>query len=333
MTLLGFLILITPYRAWSAQEDELIEGAKKEGRVMIYHSNNISNYTSVIKRFKEKYPFIAVDSYQAPWSKLLFRVLEEEKARKSPPDIFDARSFAIHVLKEKGLLMKYVSPNFRFIPQEFIDPEGFYWSNCYSVMGVAYNTKLVPLNDVPKSWDDVLNPKWKGKLFLEDRDYEWYGNMQEIMGKEKGLEFMKKLSKQNVQFRFGKVLMNSLVAAGEIPIFLTAAGSMVEQFKEKGASVNWVAYDTIIGMPSSMGIFSHAAHPHAAKLFVNFLSSKEGQELLAMSTGKNPTRSDAKHKYPNLEAVVKGHRLFLSNVTTDYYTKFNTEFQAMFKPR
>lgn len=120
------------------------------------------------------------------------------------------------------------------------------------------------------------------------------------------------------------------MAAGEIPIFLTAGSNMVMQLKGNGAPMDWVAYETIIGAPTSMGIFSHAPHPNASKLYVNFISSKEGQELLAMSTGMNPTMSDAKHKYPTLQAMMKGRKLFLSNVTIDYYEKFNTEFRNMF---
>lgn len=326
-TIILFLLLASPYAAWPASDDELLEGAKNEGKLSIYHSPNVSGYVDIIRKFKERYPFIGVESLQASASRLLIRILAEDKAKKYIPDIIDTRGFGINIMKEKGLLIKYASPNFRFIPPEFIDPEGYYWANCVAVQSVAYNTRVVLPNDAPKSLDDLLNPRWKGKLFLDDGDYEWYGNMLSIMGREKGLEFMKKLSKQNIQFRFGKLLMANLVAAGEIPVFLTASGHTMEQLREKGAPVKWVPIDPLIGQIGSMGITSHAAHPNAAKLFVNFLSSKEGQELISNSFGKNPTRVDTKHRYPNLD--VKGRKLFVSSVTVDY-SKYDKEFRTMF---
>lgn len=315
-------------RAWSAPGNELIEDAKSEGKLVLYHSPNVSNYQPIIKAFKEKYPFITVDSFYASSSNLVNKVLAEEKAKKYTSDIVDVRGFGINILKEKGVLMKYSAPNFKFIPPEFIDPEGYYWANCVTIEVIAYNTNLVSQNDVPKSYDDLLNPKWKGKLYLtETEGYEWYGNVLTIMGKEKGQEFMKKLSKQNIQFRVGTLLLASLVAAGEAPVFLTAAGHTIEQFREKGAPVKWVVFDPPLGKIGAMGITLHAAHPNSAKLFVNFLSSREGQDLIAINFGKNPTRVDAKHRYANLD--IKGQRLFLSSVTTDY-NKFRKEFRGLF---
>lgn len=316
--------------AWSATGDELLEGAKKEGKLSIYHTPNVGGYRNITGVFKEKYPFITVESFQALENKLLMRVLAEDKAKKYIPDIIDTRGYAINILKEKGLLLPYQAPNFKFLPQEFVDPEGYYWANCFAIQVVAYNTKLVPPQDVPKSFEDLLNPKWKGKLFMDERDYEWYGNLIEIMGKEKALDFMRKLSKQNIQFRAGRLMLATLLAAGEVPIFLTASGHTIEQFREKGAPIKWVTFDPIIGELGVMGIAAHTAHPNAAKLFVNFMSSREGQDVIAASFGKNPTRPDAKKRYPSLDT--KGHKLFFSKVTIDQ-TKFEKEFRTMFMLR
>ena len=296
-----FLLLASTPVARAASDEELLEGAKHEGKLSIYHSPNVSGYADLIRKFKERYPFIGVESLQASASKLLIRILAEDKAKKYIPDIIDTRGFGINIMKEKGLLLKYAAPNFRSIPSEFLDPDGYYWANCVAIQSVAYNTRVVLPGDAPKSLDDLLQPRWKGKLFLDDGDYEWYANMLTIMGREKGLEFMKKLSRQNIQFRFGKLLMAQLVAAGEIPVFLTASGHTMEQLREKGAPVKWVPIDPLIGQVGSMGITSHGAHPNAAKLFVNFLASREGQELISNSFGKNPTRLDTKHRYPNLQ--------------------------------
>ncbi len=322
-----FFLLLSPPQAWPAADEELLEGAKKEGKLVIYHTPNVADYRNMLAAFKEKYPFITVESFRSLENKLLMRVTAEYKAKKYLPDIIDTRGFSISILKEKGILMKYRSPNFKYLSQDFIDPDGYYWANSFTMRVIAYNTNLVAPQDVPKSYEDLLDPKWKGRIFMDDRDYEWYGNILEIMGKEKGLDFLRRLSKQNIKFRSGRLMLATLQSAGEVPLFLTASGHTIEQFREKGAPIKWVTFDPIIVEVGVTGIASQAAHPHAAKLFVNFMSSKEGQEVLGASSGKNPTRPDAKHRYPSLDS--KGHRLHVSSLVIDY-TKFDKDFRSLF---
>ena len=306
---------------------EIVAGAKKEGKLVIYHTPNVAGYRLITDAFKQKYPFIAVESFRTLENKLLMRVLAEYKAKKYLPDVIDTRGFSVSILKENGILMSYRSPNFKFISQDFIDPDGHYWANSFTLRVVAYNTNLVSPKDAPKSYQDLLDPKWKGKLYMDDRDYEWYGNILETMGKEKGLEFMKKLSKQDIKFRSGRLLLATLLSAGEVPMFLTASGHTIEGFREKGAPIKWVTFDPILVEVGVTGIASHAPHPSAAKLFVDFLSSKDGQALLAVGFGKNPVRSDAKHRFPNLDT--KGHSLHVSSLVVDY-NKYEKDFRTMF---
>lgn len=322
-----------PLKATAAEtEAALIEGAKKEGHLYIYHAWNALGYGLRIKAFKEKYPFITVESFRAPAPKLLFKVLAEANFKRYIADIFDVRGYEISIMKEKGLLMKYNSLNSRFIPQEFVDPDGYYYGHSYAVQSVAYNTRLVTASDAPKTFDDLLNPKWKGKMFLDERDYEWFGNMLTIMGREKGLEYMKKLSKQNIQFRLGKRLLANLLTAGEGQLFLTATGSTIEEYRSVGAPVRWVPFNPTMGQLDGIGITSHTSSPNCAKLYTNYISSKEGQEMMAMTSGVNPIRADAKQKYPELDVKARGYKLFISSLTTDY-SKFDKEFQSIFLNR
>lgn len=327
---LAFSICYSSVRVLAAEtEAALVEGAKKEGKLYIYHSFNVLGYGLRIKAFKQKYPFITVESFRAPAPKLLIRALAEASANRHVADIFDVRGFEINILKEKGLMMKYSPPNLRFIPREFIDPDSYYWGNSYAVQSVAYNTKLVPQHDIPKNFEELLNPRWKGKMFVDERDYEWYANMLTFMGKEKGLEYMKKLSRQAIQFRFGKRLLATLLAAGEAQLFLTASGHTIEEYRENGAPVRWLPFNPTMGQMDSIGIMSHASSPNAAKLYCDFIASKEGQDTISSTTGMNPIRADSKRKYPELDVTGKGYKLFLSSVTVDY-SKFDKEFRAMF---
>ena len=165
---------------------------------------------------------------------------------------------------------------------------------------------------------------------MDVRDYEWFGNMLSIMGKEKGLEFMKQLAGQKILFRRGRTLLISLLAAGEFPLFLTASGHTVEQYKEQGAPIEWIAYDPIMTAIGSMGISAYAAHPNAAKLYLNYLASKEGQETLSKYHGKAPIRPGAKQRFSKLD--VSNRKLFHSSVIVNY-SKFNKQFREMFMSR
>lgn len=314
----------------AARTAALIKGAKEEEKLTIYFTPNVRNYSDLIKRFEEKYPFLKVGFYQAGERRLLQKILIEVNSKRYIPDIIDSRGFEINILKEKNLLMKYISPNYKFIPSEFIDNAGYYAANNFTLRVIAYNTRLIPPKDVPKNYQDLLDPKWSGKLYMDERDDEWFGNMLDIMGKEKGMTYMKKLASQKIHFRNGRLLTATLLAAGELPIFLTASGHTIEQLKEQGAPIDWVVFEPIAVAVGSAGISSYSPHPNAAKLYINFLTSKEGQELVSRSFGKSPVRSDAKQRYSSLD--VSKRKLYYSSVTTDY-SKFNKEFRETFMMR
>lgn len=332
---LSFSIFYLSIKAPAAEtEAALVEGAKKEGKLLIYSTvSGLQEYEQRIKAFKQKYPFIDVETRRDIGGSLLLRVLAEAKANRHEVDLIDIRGFKIDVLKKQGLLMKYSAPNFRYIAPEFIDPDGYYWAYNYVVQSISYNTNFVSPQEAPKTWNDLLNPKWKGKLCMSDMDHEWYANMLAFMGKEKGMEFMKELSKQDIQFRAGKRLLANLIIAGEFHIFLTSSGHTIESLRLNGAPIKWVPLNPIQAMVGAMGIASHAPHPNAAKLHENFISSKEGQEVVSMTSGANPIRADAKHKYPGLDLKSRGYKLIFSSLTTDYYTEFDKEFRGLFMKR
>ncbi len=328
----GMLDLISFPAAWAASDEEaasdLVAKARKEGKVVLYHSTTVRDIQSLVKAFEAKYPPIKVESYRAGADKLLTKILSEVRANKYVPDVIEMRGFEISLLKQKGLLMKYNSPNYQSYPPEFLDPDG-YWANLYYVTRtIAYNTKLVAAKDVPRRYEDLLKPQWKGQLAMDERDYEWFGNILEIMGQEKGMAFLKKLGQQKINFRSGRTLLVTLVAAGEFPVFLTASGYAVAQMKDEGAPVDWVSFDPTLVNLNMVAIAAHVNHPHAAKLFADFVSSKEGQSLVG-SYGRSPSRPDVPQKFPKLTA---GRKLLQSDVATDY-TKYKNQFEEVFMRR
>lgn len=282
---------------------EIAEGAKKEGKVVFYTTSSLEVGRKMLDQFRAKYPFMQTDIYRTGSQGMLTKVLAEMQAKKNFCDVVMTPGGEGMTLKRKGFYAKYVSPESKLFPDGFKDPEG-YWTDNYTTMNaIVYNTKLVSPQEVPQSWNDLLNPRWKGKIGIDTKSFEWFGYMLKIMGQKSGLEFMQKLSEQHLQFNNGgRTLMVQLVAAGEIHLALVYRED-VELTKDKGASVDWVGFEPIIPSIHPIGINAHAPHPNAAKLFIDFSLSREGQETW-VRLYRVPSRPDIKplrlKKVPNV---------------------------------
>ena len=145
---------------------------------------------------------------------------------------------------------------------------------------MGYNTKLVPPSEVPASYQDLLAPKWRGKLGIESSNIAWFAAVVKAMGEENGLAFFQKLAATGPQIRSGHTLLTELVVAGEIPIALTVYNQAVDKLKEKGAPIEWKALQPAFGRADGIAVAKHAQHPHAALLFADFVLSTEGQRII-----------------------------------------------------
>lgn len=304
LLLLALSSLVPSDRAFGLTNEEntakLIEGAKKEGRVLWYVVFSLQDAQPIMTAFEKKYPFIKGEIYRLGEGKMLLRILSEARANKHLFDVTGFGTFEFEILRKKGLIGKYLSPQRRFYPEGDKDQEG-YWTGIYANKEViVYNTKMVPPKDVPKTYEDLLNSRWKGKMAMESANYYWFAALMKMMGEEKGLEYMKKLGEQNIQFRTGRTLICQLVSAGELTMGLGLHNSSPEELKGKGAPIDWVAIEPVIGKTHPTGISAHAAHPNAAKLFIDFILSKEAQEIVARSY-RIPTRIGVEAIVPKLK--------------------------------
>jgi len=281
---------------------KLVEGAKKEGKVVFYTSMDIEDSTALLKRFAEKYPFIKTELYRAGGLRLVSKILAEFNAKKYNVDVTMNSGINTESLKKEGLHAKYLSPESKFYPKGSVDPEG-YWTDTYvNYCMIVYNTDLVSPQDVPKAWADLADPKWKGKMGMPDMAVDWFYGILQYMGEEKGMEFMKKLGEQEIQFQRGRTLLAQLVAAGEISLVPTLYPTHAQKMKEKGAPVSWVAVDPVIPLLHPISVCAHAPHPNAARLFVDFVLSKEGAEMIS-SFFRIPSRIDVVPWIPELKGI------------------------------
>ncbi|MFC1817220.1 ABC transporter substrate-binding protein [Thermodesulfobacteriota bacterium] len=290
LCLLTFHGLHKTSNAASQGMKELIEGAKSEGELIFYASMNITQMTAVIDAYEKKYPFVKVKPFRTGGVRLLTRILAETRAKKLLADAIQTLEFNMHAFKERGILGHYPSTSDRFYPKDFKE-EG-YWATAYlNPYVVCYNNKLVIREDIPKTYEDLLNPRWKGKMMMNAGKVDWFAGMLQIMGKENGLQFMRELSKQNIVRQSGHELVATLVAAGEAELDINIPVSPLLTMKKRGAPLDWVALGTVPGVMVGVGINSQALHPNAAKLYKEFMLSKEGQNVLRRF-GRMSARSD-----------------------------------------
>ncbi|MBI2987606.1 MAG: extracellular solute-binding protein [Deltaproteobacteria bacterium] len=321
-------VLLSPSFSVALQESS-VKGARDEGTVVIYGSTQITQMNPLIDRFKSKYPFLNVRYFRGGSEKLVERIQMEARAGSYFVDVSVLRQATMLPLKERGLLGRYESPARKWVRDIHKDREG-YWTGLYSNMEwVGYNTKLVPPAEAPRKHDDLLHPKWKGKMGLDPvADAEWYMSQLHILGKEKGRIFMRQLAKQDIQFRRGHSLLAQLLAAGEFPLILTLRDSTAFELIKKGAPIDWVAFEPVIPLPAQVLVIGkNAPHPNSARLFVDYALSREGQEVLK-SLGRNSTRLDVEPESERVKRLKIGKIDWPSYLQR--YNQYAEEFNQLF---
>jgi iron(III) transport system substrate-binding protein len=311
--------------AQDSHTQKLIDGAKKEGALVWYMSASIEDAQAILLAFNKKYPFLKTDFFRAGSARLFNRIMNEARAGKVLFDLVAVRGLETHQLVKAGLLQPYVSPESAAYPAGFKDSKGYWvdYFDSYNVIG--YNTQLVAREQAPKSWEDLLDPKWKGKIALDEENFSWYGAMTQKWGKEKTQRYMRALAKQDIQLRNGQTLIAQLMAAGEFSVAMVLA-HRIEKMKEQGAPVAWVTtLDPVTVSLHPIGIAAKAPHPNAAKLFVDFILSKDGQQLL-LSIERTPARHgiDTKMEAKKLQLFPMPPEL------GERYEQFQKEFREIF---
>jgi iron(III) transport system substrate-binding protein len=288
--------------AGAASEDRqmVLARAKQQGKLVLYTGMDTEEANQYAREFTRHYPFIKTDIFRASGETVQERFLVEHRANVHSADIFQTSIVQVYQLKNAGLLGKYISPESTAYNEGFKDPQG-YWNAFYLIPYViGYNTRIIAAKDAPGSYEDLLNPKWKGLIGLETEEYQWFYHLLQIMGKEKGLDYMRRLARQDLQMRKGHTLLAQLVAAGEMAIVVVVYSNRVERMKISGAPIDWVRFKrpTITAI-NAIAIPEKASHPDTARLFVDFVLSREGQGLLR-GLRRIPARADVFSDPPSL---------------------------------
>jgi len=270
---------------------KLYNAAKAEGKVVVYTAAPKPRYYGyALKAFKKKYPGISVEMISGGGSKLQERFLSEEIGGISVADVWSGgiTSVASIVDTHQGVkpILQPINDLPSFGKSWLKDDKNGLWStfNGHPHVSIGYNTKLVRPQEVPTSWNDLLDPKWKGEMTVKVLSTGsllafWISTFG---GEEKAIEFVKKLHQQNVTFYRSSTKARTPVVMGEKKITIRAAINQIERDKAKGRPVDWVLFkgEGLEVMPQPILVSKSAPHPNAAKLFTEYMLSKEGQSLV-----------------------------------------------------
>lgn len=265
------------------RQARLVEGAKKEGSLTLYATTPIEYLRVIIGGFEKKYD-VKVNLWRARSENVLQRIISESRSANPAFDVVECITTPMEALRKEGILQRVNAPVHAEL-QAWALPAHREWAATQLYMFVqSYNTNLVKKEDLPKTYADLLDPKWKGKLSIEASDHEWFMEVIKQLGEDngKGQKFWRDLVAGNgLQLRTGHTLLNNLVGAGEVPLALTVYNSDPPNLKKKGSPIDWFVIEPAIAIPNGVGVSRKAPHPHAALLFYEYLLSEEAQQVLA----------------------------------------------------
>ena len=267
----------------------LESGARKEGEVLLYTTG--TQIEPILEAFRKKYPYLKLNVFRADSSDVARRITEESRAGRDIADTIVLNIGGLAVMRDAGILQPFRTPEETAYPDNAREP-GRHWINAYEAyVSLGFNTKLVSPNEAPKTWDDLLDPKWTGKMALSGRSStfaHWVGNL--VLSK--GEDFVVKLGKQDfrVYEMSGRALSN-LVVSGEVPLSPEVYDSHMANSSRQGASVSWRALGSVYAGAGAAAVSKKAPHPHAAMLVLDFFLSKEGQAM-RMEIGVASARTD-----------------------------------------
>ena len=260
----------------------LIAEARKEGFIEWYGSLLVPEATQIIEKFRQRYPFVEVKYSRGSGTQVINRFLTESKAGSYRADVIGARTNFHPTLMKANLVAKNLAPFRQELREGFIDKAGYLLGQHTFGLVIGYNNRNIPPNKIPQSYQDLLNPEWKGQMGLDIESYDWLAGVLDTMGEEKGMDFAKKLAAQSVHVQRGHSLLMQLVAAGELKLEIDSYHYQISEFRKKGAPLDLSIPDPmVVKEPSGIWIPKRAPHPHAAALLVDFLFSREGQQILA----------------------------------------------------
>jgi iron(III) transport system substrate-binding protein len=258
----------------------LAADAKKEGSLSLYTSRVAEDTAPVTDAFTKKYG-IGVQVWRASNQNIIQRAVAESRAGRCPADVISSGTPALEPLYREQLLQPVKSPTTSELMPQALRPHGAWVGVSVNIISGAYNTNLVKVQDVPQSYEDLKNPKWKGRLAIEAEDVDWFAALLGKLGEDKGTALFRDIVRSNgISTRTGHTLLANMVAAGEVPLAVTVYSYKPEQLARAGAPIRALYLPPLVALATGVSVTRCTPHPNAAVLFYEFML-RDGQEILA----------------------------------------------------
>ena len=328
---MALFLCSVPAVAYSqATDPKIIEAAKKEGEIIWYTSMSVDQSQPLMNAFNKKYPAIKPILVRLGGGALMNRVLTETRAGLFAFDVVGGRGEMIQIFKERAISAPYISPETKQIDPDLFDKQGYWYVHYVVPWALGYNTQQVKKEEVPKSYETLLNPKWGGgKISMDNEGYLVLQGLITAWGKEKAVDYMKKLAALDPVLSRGNTERAALASAGQYPLILAYAHTL-EREKFKGAPMEWVPLEPAVVEIDPQMIGSKSPHPNAARLFMDWILSREGQEML-LEFQRIPVRRDVE---PKPARLFRGYQRIIEKPDDYKYFSDNVKlYQEIFKTR
>src|SRR5467141_4393970 len=248
----------------------LVANARREGTLSLYASMAEKDLIRLVSEFERRYG-IKVKVWRSGKNNVLRRAVTEARAGRFEVDAVHNPSPEMELLHRERLLQEVRSPYQRELIPEAVAPHREWAGPRVYIFVKAYNTNRVAPEELPKTFGDLLDPRWKGRIAIEAKEQEWFFTLVREMGGEAGLKFFRDLVARNgLTVRNGNALLNNLVVAGEVPFALTLYSYLPEQSRQGGAPINWIALAPTVAATDAVGIAACAPHAKAAQQLYDF---------------------------------------------------------------
>ena len=262
------------------RDQRLLERARQEGSVSVYTSLAPTEGQPLADAFEAKYG-VKVQMWRGLSEGVVQRTVSEARGKRFAVDVIETNGPEMESLAREQLLAQFHSPYMADIPAHIIPAHRQWIPDRLNLFVVAYNPRKVKAEDLPRTYEGFLDPKWRRRIALEATDAEWMGGVVKAWGETRGMDFFRRLAEMKPEMRKGHILLVQLIAAGEVDVGLTAYYANAASARRRGASVDWAAVEPTIARPQGIGIARQAPHPNAALLFADFILSPQAQAMLA----------------------------------------------------
>jgi len=282
------------------RQARLEEGARREGAFTYYSISAAELIAAYVKGFTARYPFIKAEFYRGSGNQLVVRTMMEHKTGRLTADVISVGTENVMALKRSGIWARYHSPEEQNYPREQYDKDGYFHADSLGLATIAYNRDLVKKEEAPKSYNDLLDPKWKGNVTIDLEPERAMLTWLSAWGEAKTREFVQKLLANGASVRRGHTLQGQLLCAGEFKIAAEVYPDGILRMKQKGCPAEIVFPNPTPALAGgNYAVNINVPHPHAAALFVDFVLSADGAKILS-GTGRIPRRKGARPMYDEL---------------------------------